>query len=229
MRKYIPALIAAFSMLWTETPALSQSLPQTAIIFGTSGRYPWVLKINDKNYLSLDTGWITINGVHNKYNSNYIASVRYGDAKINNWGFFDLSGLVEPVQSASLELYTSGVFPVVTYTLYDVNATLEELDEERSFRDPKGISLFDDLGSGIAYGSRVYDSSDGYQFRTIALNSDARSAIQSAAGGRFAIGGTITAVVVPEPSTWSLMIVGVGAVGFAMRRKSKISIRTTST
>ncbi len=222
MRKNVIALIAAFSAMCVGTPAFSQN--QSGAIFTTSGRYPWVLKINGNNYLSLDTGWITVNGVHNKYNSNYLASVRYGDLKINNWGVFDLSNLTEPVNSAYLELYTSGVFPVVTYTLYDVDETLEELDKERSFRDPKGLSLFNDLGTGVAYGSRVYDSSDGYQFRTITLNSDALSAIQSAAGRQFAIGGTITAVVVPEPSTWSLMILGVGVVGFTMRRTSKASM-----
>lgn len=31
---------------------------------------------------------------------------------------------------------------------------------------------------------------------------------------------------VPEPSTWAIMILGFGAVGFAMRRRSKVSFKT---
>lgn len=32
-------------------------------------------------------------------------------------------------------------------------------------------------------------------------------------------GGSITAVAVPEPATWAMMLMGFGAVGFAMRRR----------
>lgn len=41
--------------------------------------------------------------------------------------------------------------------------------------------------------------------------------------------GTANAIggVVPEPATWAMMIVGVGAVGGAMRRRSKVSTRVS--
>lgn len=44
-------------------------------------------------------------------------------------------------------------------------------------------------------------------------------------GGSFTIGlGTAAATpAVPEPATWALMILGMGAVGFAMRRRSKVN------
>jgi hypothetical protein len=32
---------------------------------------------------------------------------------------------------------------------------------------------------------------------------------------------------VPEPATWAMMILGMGAVGFAMRRKSKVTTRVS--
>ncbi|MGR6331175.1 PEPxxWA-CTERM sorting domain-containing protein [Sphingomonas sp. XXL09] len=36
-------------------------------------------------------------------------------------------------------------------------------------------------------------------------------------------GFTTATAAVPEPATWALMILGMGAVGFAMRRRSKVS------
>ncbi|HEX8446650.1 MAG TPA: PEPxxWA-CTERM sorting domain-containing protein [Sphingomonas sp.] len=36
---------------------------------------------------------------------------------------------------------------------------------------------------------------------------------------------TITAAAVPEPATWAMMILGMGAVGFAMRRRPAVTTR----
>jgi hypothetical protein len=41
--------------------------------------------------------------------------------------------------------------------------------------------------------------------------------------GAFSFVGSVTAV--PEPGTWMLMILGLGAVGFAMRRRQSVSAR----
>jgi len=45
--------------------------------------------------------------------------------------------------------------------------------------------------------------------------------------GQFRVGGISTAAEpVPEPGTWALLLVGFGALGFAMRRrKTKPSLR----
>jgi hypothetical protein len=37
--------------------------------------------------------------------------------------------------------------------------------------------------------------------------------------------GTVSTGAVPEPATWAMMILGMGAVGFAMRRKSNVTTR----
>ena len=33
------------------------------------------------------------------------------------------------------------------------------------------------------------------------------------------LGGTVTINAVPEPGTWAMMLIGFGAVGFALRRR----------
>ena len=43
------------------------------------------------------------------------------------------------------------------------------------------------------------------------------------------IAGTVSLSAVPEPATWALMILGFGAVGFAMRRRSEKSGTTRAT
>lgn len=45
--------------------------------------------------------------------------------------------------------------------------------------------------------------------------------------GAGSLGGSITirpAVAVPEPATWAMMLVGFGAIGFAMRRRRKSAL-----
>jgi hypothetical protein len=44
--------------------------------------------------------------------------------------------------------------------------------------------------------------------------------------GTGSLGGTITITDhgVPEPATWAMMVLGFGAVGFALRRKRKLAL-----
>ena len=49
-------------------------------------------------------------------------------------------------------------------------------------------------------------------------------AINGNNSGAGSLGGSITirqATAVPEPATWAMMLIGFGAVGFAMRRRQK--------
>jgi len=56
-------------------------------------------------------------------------------------------------------------------------------------------AVFDDLGSGTAYGSHVYDEAQQDEVLTLALNSDFLTAINSAGGsGLFAFGADMTTV-----------------------------------
>ena len=50
--------------------------------------------------------------------------------------------------------------------------------------------------------------------------------VTGVAGSNASYGGTLNFSAVPEPGTWALMILGFGAIGFSMRRKSQV--RSTS-
>ncbi len=78
-------------------------------------------------------------------------------------------------------------------------------------------------------------------FRIVATSNTAANGGTLAGGGTFrvqnyagtnaspfSINGTVaTVTAVPEPATWAMMIAGMGAVGFAMRRRRKANVTTT--
>lgn len=72
--------------------------------------------------------------------------------------------------------------------------------------DDTGIDEFWRLANPVALGASQY---------TLTINGN-----NSGAGS---LGGSITIrqAAVPEPATWAMMLIGFGAVGFAMRRRQK--------
>jgi Ca2+-binding RTX toxin-like protein len=53
-------------------------------------------------------------------------------------------------------------------------------------------NIYNDLGDGVIYGSRVYANADDYLHRTIDLNAAAISALTAKSGQAFALGGLLT-------------------------------------
>ena len=110
------------------------------------------------------------------------------------------------------------------------------------FLNQKQFGVFNDLGSGTIYGSRSYSHTDIDQVLGIPLNADAISALNSALGGEFALGGALTSIdtngsefifggranttrrlvltIIPEPST--ALLVALGLVGLAIRKRKRI-------
>ena len=196
---------------------------QMSAVFGGSGESAWTLKVNDTVFTSVDTGWIESTGLHGSNNQNYIVGTLI-TGKYNNYAVFDLRGFANLVTSAVITINTASISNgPVTYSLFDTNASLGTLDADRAPGDAGGIALFADLASGNTYGSRVYSAADANQFRSISLNGSALADIQKAVGGQFALGGTLEpiATAVPEPSTWLLLMMGFGAVGFSLRQRNR--------
>ena len=74
--------------------------------------------------------------------------------------------------------------------------------------------------SGANYGSFSYSSADSHEFRSITLNNIGISALNSALGGEFGIGGSVEgSAPIPEPETYAMLLAGLSLVGWAARRR----------
>ncbi len=225
MKKMLLAAVAAVAMAGV-TPALAAD----NYLFGFSPFGVQTLTLNGNITLqAIDTGWIRSDGVHTATNNNYIVGDcdACGGFQYNDYFHFDLSNLGVEVTSAVLSVgngngYAAG--PLSTWSLFDVNNSLASLDVNRNSGDAGGLGLFSDLQSGVLYGARGITNVVQNSQVDISLNGAALAAINRAAGGEFAIGGTLRPGEeipggIPEPATWALMIGGFGLAGASLRRR----------
>ncbi|WP_308815754.1 PEPxxWA-CTERM sorting domain-containing protein [Sphingomonas sp. GV3] len=66
-----------------------------------------------------------------------------------------------------------------------------------------------------------------YQFNVTGTGSDVLTFAERNNPGFLGLDNISVTAAVPEPATWALMILGMGAVGFAMRRSRKPKVNTT--
>jgi hypothetical protein len=131
-------------------------------------------------------GWWSASTANtNPTNDNYIARV----GSIRPYFTFDLSGLTGQVITAiELRLRRYDQTSNVTLSFFDVGTTATALAQ----RGGTSSAIYNDLGTGTAYGSfRVVDgaSTDVLSF---VLNPDAVADANAAIGGYFSIGGVAT-------------------------------------
>ncbi|CAN7659166.1 PEP-CTERM sorting domain-containing protein [Pseudorhodoferax sp. LjRoot39] len=224
MKKLIAAASVMASVLWSP----AQAAPTTLT---------WV-----------DSGAYTAAGFANPASTNYLAGncvdpwcqTIQGDFR--NFFVFDTAPLVGTVTSGILRL-RNGFVPVGgVYSIFDVTTPITALREGGT-----GLTgVYDDLGSGVLYGSTPVESSDvtGRAFVDVVLNAAAIAAI-NASNGLFALGGNFDSTMfafggtntderrqlileindVPEPSSVALCALGVGLVAAARRRKLPTAAR----
>jgi hypothetical protein len=201
-------------------------------LFGFSPYGVQTLTINGTTVLNAtETGWIRSDGEHLSANQNYLvgdceAACFTSQFSYNDYFVFDLSNISGPITSAVLSIgngngYEAGALS--TYSLFDVVSAISSLDVERSPGDPTGQALFNDLQSGVLYGSRSITSVTQNSQVDTTLNASALAALNTARGSLFAIGGTLRPGTeipgsVPEPGTWAMMLLGFGGIGMALRR-----------
>ena len=195
-----------------------------------------------------DMGWYDETGHHSSSNPNYLVG-DLGGKEYRNWMTFDMSN-VGTVSSAILRAYLIDIppgsqygynsnDPFETWSLWDVSGSTGSLTGGTG-----GVAMFNDLGSGISYGSVDATFADVGSYIEVSLNADALAAL-SASSGIWGIGGSITTLgsideglywyshedarvelvinSVPEPATFILLGLGlVGACFFKKKEKGLI-------
>jgi hypothetical protein len=198
---------------------------------------------------SSNTGWYDSFGDHTSSNPNYIAG-DIGGSFFHDFFVFDLSGLSQPIVAATVRVFNpdggySSANTSETYALFDVSTAIPTLIADQSGQ----TSIFDDLGSGVSYGSQTVSAADDGKFVEVTLNADGLAALNSALGSQFAFGGALLASAdpfifggsdsnfvlsnvqldltsVPEPAGTTLAVVAIGGFLVARyRRNSPMSRR----
>jgi hypothetical protein len=151
---------------------------------------------------AVDSGWYEYNPsaipvptyIHNPSSTNYIAGDLSG-MEYRDFFVFDLSGVSGTIVNAALDIenppggYVSADGSE-TWTVYDVNVTsianlVGAIDNATSFND---------IGSGTSYGSANVVWTGVTTPVNVNLNASAVSALNSAIGGQFALGGRVTTI-----------------------------------
>lgn len=149
----------------------------------------------------------------------------FGGLQYRNFFVFDLSAVSGTVNSATLRLYNGTIASptnIETYTLFEVSTSPTVFSPINS--RPFSTTIYNDLGSGLIYGSQNIDNTMNNSFVDIVLSTQAINAIQAALGSQLAIGGAVTSISGPanqyvflsgttQPQTLILDIAGVTGGG----------------
>lgn len=232
MRLFTSLAAVALSAVVATSPAYAVT---DNYLFGFSPFGVQTLTLNGTIVLTAtDTGWIFEQGLHTTANQNYFVGDCGGgcspaeQGSYNNYFVFNLGQITQTITSAVLSVgngngYVAGVLS--TYSLFDVSSPLASLDVNRGIGDLTGQAIFNDFQTGVLFGSRSITSVVQNSQVNTTLNASAITALNTARGNAWAIGGTlrpgniVPGNPVPEPASWAMLIVGFGIVGASMRRR----------
>jgi YVTN family beta-propeller protein len=136
-------------------------------------------------------------GSHDAINQNYFVGTGPSEDWVHvNFFVFDLSNVSVPITSAVLSFGIStftGSSPGI-YSTWDVTTPISSLEADYNGQTNTAVSsaIFNDLGSGVFYGSTVVGTFSQYSQVNVTLDGAAISSLNRAVGGNFAIGGTLS-------------------------------------
>jgi hypothetical protein len=174
-------------------------------------------------------GWVSPTASNPDGNTNYIVGtccLGSGDV-FSNYFVFNVSGVTGPVTSAALTISPQNIINNFTYVLHDATAYAALLSDAPS----PNPALYTDLAQGPILGSFSVTTASNYAPSiTFTLNSTGISDLNSiidSGGSTFAISGTVSGQAgstggVPEPTTWVLMLLGVGSIGLSLRARRSV-------
>lgn len=150
--------------------------------------------VETQSYNVADSGWYNTAGFHGPTNTNYFVGQEFGIG-YRDWFVFDVPMVAGPITSAQVELFnpSTGYFSPdgsETYTLFDVTTSIPTLRAGGS-----GLTgIYNDLGTGVSYGSVTVTSASNGTLVVITLNAAGLSAVAANQGGQLALGGAITTI-----------------------------------
>ena len=223
-------LLAVLGCLAFTAPAMA--IPSRAIFafstFRAATDIQLVLNGGSTVLNVLDSGWYSADGDHFSTNKNYIAGLCGAapdpcdnpvDQIYHDYFVFDV-GKEPSVTSAVLRLFNppTGYLsqnPSELYKLFDVGTSISDLMADQA----GATGIFDDLGSGVLFGSQVVTAGDNGNFVEITLDAAAIDALNHSRGS-WAVGGALDlGEPVPEPTTLVLLASGLLAGGRLRRRR----------
>jgi large repetitive protein len=133
-----------------------------------------------------DRGWYDDTGFHSPSNLNYIAGFESG-TQYHDFFVFNLSGITNPLTSASLRLWnpSNGTTGPGTFQVSDVSTAIPTLIAGGT----GNVATYNDLGTGTSFGSVAVSTADNGTFVTVNLNASALAFLNANLGNTVAFGG----------------------------------------
>jgi hypothetical protein len=178
----LAAAVLACAALGTSLPAAAHAVPVQIFSTSQSEFDPGVR----------NQGWWSATDANVDNNDNYIVGSYGGTSIFRNFFTFDLSSACV-ASSVTLRLTRFGQTGPLTYTLFDVSTPATTLNAN----DGISATIFNDLGSGISFGSFPVAPGSVDEVLSFPLNAAGVAAFNAARGGFFSIGGS--AVPLPRP------------------------------